>query len=110
MEVTVDYQKVLGAGATATVYQGKNVETGESVAVKVFNGSNNEEEFRVMEAEVILMKKLRHDNIVKFFGSQRQTDTLYVYMELITGGSLQDFYERRHAAVPEALIRAQPKA
>jgi len=66
LEVTVDYQKVLGAGATATVYQGKNVETGEMVAVKVFNGSNDDDEFKAMEAEVALMKKLRHDNIVRF--------------------------------------------
>ena len=59
-----------------------------------------------MEAEINLMKKFVHSNIVRFYGCARVDQRLLVYMERISGGSLQQYYEKYGGGLPEGLIRS----
>jgi len=107
LNVEVHYDQTLGSGATATVYLGTNHDTGEHCAVKAFVVADEaNQEFIAMEAEINLMKKFVHSNIVRFYGCLRVERRLLVYMERISGGSLQQYYEKHGAGLPEGLTRS----
>jgi serine/threonine protein kinase len=81
----------LGRGGMGAVYEGVNGETGEPAAVKVLAGSlAGEEGFRQrFEAEIEVLRMLRHPNIVRLFGFGEQEGLLYYAMELVDGPSLE---------------------
>ena len=81
----------LGRGGMGAVYEGVNGGTGEPAAVKVLAGSlAGEEGFRQrFEAEIEVLRMLRHPNIVRLFGFGEQEGLLYYAMELVNGPSLE---------------------
>ncbi|REK19525.1 MAG: serine/threonine protein kinase [Planctomycetota bacterium] len=84
--------KKLGQGGMGAVYEGIDVDSGETAAVKVLSPSLAADEgFRVrFEAEIDSLKKLRHPNIVRLYGYGEQSGTLFYAMELVRGTSLED--------------------
>jgi eukaryotic-like serine/threonine-protein kinase len=80
----------LGRGGMGIVYEGVNIESGESAAVKILSASLAEEEdFRHrFETEIETLRKLRHPNIVRLFGFGQQDGILFYAMELVEGKSL----------------------
>jgi serine/threonine-protein kinase len=75
-----------------TVYEGVNLETGESAAVKVLAGElGHEPDFRNRFAsEIETLRRLNHPNIVRLFGFGEQEDELFYAMELVDGVSLEE--------------------
>ena len=58
---------VIGKGAAGTVYKGEHVDTGEIVAIKVVSTlSIKEKLMKSIKKEMYLLKKLKHENIVKY--------------------------------------------
>ena len=82
----------LGRGGMGTVYEGVNLETGESAAVKVLAGElGHEPDFRNRFAsEIETLRRLNHPNIVRLFGFGEQEDELFYAMELVDGVSLEE--------------------
>jgi serine/threonine-protein kinase len=82
----------LGRGGMGTVYEGVNLETGETAAVKLLSlGLAQESGFRQrFEAEIETLRKLNHPNIVRLFGFGEQDDQLFYAMELVRGSSIED--------------------
>ncbi|XP_041349909.1 serine/threonine-protein kinase TBK1-like [Gigantopelta aegis] len=80
----------LGRGATAVVYLGRQKQHGKVVAVKVFHDHihwvSGCDEIRELE----LLQKLKHENIVKLFAIERESQSKrpVVVMEYCEGGSL----------------------
>ncbi|EFC43044.1 predicted protein [Naegleria gruberi] len=73
--------KRLGEGGVGSVYQ--TMWSGMIVAVKVFDLNNvniSEEDFRV---EAILLSKLRHPNIINFYGVSTSPTKRYIVMECL---------------------------
>uniref|UniRef100_W8BFK6 Serine/threonine-protein kinase TBK1 n=1 Tax=Ceratitis capitata TaxID=7213 RepID=W8BFK6_CERCA len=81
---------VLGKGATGSVFQGVNKNTGESVAVKTFNPYSHLRPQDVQMREFEALKKLHHENIVKLLAIEEDQEGRgkVIVMELCTGGSL----------------------
>lgn len=82
---------ILGKGATATVHQGVNKETGEPVAVKTFNQSSTLRPKEVQIREFEVLTKVKHENIVKLLAIEEEQENnrgKVIVMELCTGGSL----------------------
>ena len=75
-----------------TVYEGVNLETGESAAVKVLSAElGHEPDFRNRFAsEIETLRRLNHPNIVRLFGFGEQEDELFYAMELVDGVSLEE--------------------
>jgi serine/threonine protein kinase len=89
-----DVQKLLGKGATGTVYLAKDTFTGKEVALKTIEP----EVFRDPEfgtvyrnqllTEASLAGKLRHPYIVNILDAVVGDDSGHIAMELVTGGDL----------------------
>jgi len=73
---------MLGAGTFGKVYRGLNVLTGELFAVKEIPAmgpcGDLSSGLDTLAREVDLMKALRHENIVRYLGTEREDGTLCV--------------------------------
>jgi serine/threonine protein kinase len=104
--------ELIGIGAFGRVYTALNNETGELVAVKQVPFAKDEalqgrvsEHIRALEAEVDVLKTLKHENIVRYLGTERTTDALHIFLEYVPGGSIASLLTR-FGAFPEPVIRA----
>ncbi|XP_029472324.1 serine/threonine-protein kinase TBK1 isoform X2 [Rhinatrema bivittatum] len=79
MQSTANYlwqlSDILGQGATANVFRGRNKKTGDLYAVKVFNSLSFLRPADVQIREFEVLKKLNHKNIVKLFAIEEETST-----------------------------------
>ncbi|KVH94124.1 CBL-interacting serine/threonine-protein kinase 11-like [Cynara cardunculus var. scolymus] len=83
--------KLLGCGAFAKVYHARDIATGQSLAVKVFNKqkiNHNTSLMSNIEREIGIMRRLRHPNIVKLYEILATKTKIYFVMELVKGGEL----------------------
>ncbi|XP_044504845.1 CBL-interacting serine/threonine-protein kinase 14-like [Mangifera indica] len=82
--------KVIGNGAFAKVYHGRNVRTGQSVAIKaiskrkVVKGGFTAH----VKREISIMSRLRHPHIVKLIEVMATKAKIYFVMEFAKGGEL----------------------
>lgn len=90
--------KLLGRGTFGHVYVGFNSESGEMCAMKevtLFDDAKSKESAKQLAQEIALLSRLRHPNIVQYYGSETVGDRLYIYLEYVSGGSiyklLQDY-------------------
>jgi len=99
-----DVQKLLGKGATGTVYLAKDTFTGKEVALKTIEPEVfRDPEFGTVYRsqflnEASLAGKLRHPYIVSILDAVVGEDSGHIAMELVTGGDLS-----KHAK-PETLL------
>lgn len=99
-----DVQKLLGKGATGTVYLARDTFTGREVALKtiepeVFRDPEFGTVYRSQfKNEASLAGKLRHPHIVAILDAVVGEDSGHIAMELVTGGDLS-----RHVAAPSLL-------
>ncbi|GAV83877.1 Pkinase domain-containing protein [Cephalotus follicularis] len=90
--------RLLGRGTFGHVYLGFNSESGEMCAMKevtLFDDAKSKESAQQLGQEIALLSRLRHPNIVQYYGSETVDDKLYIYLEYVSGGSiyklLQDY-------------------
>ena len=99
-----DVQKLLGKGATGTVYLAKDTFTGKEVALKTIEPEVfRDPEFGTVYRsqflnEASLAGKLRHPYIVGILDAVVGDESGHIAMELVTGGDLS-----KHAAAPNLL-------
>ena len=96
----------LGKGGMAVVYRavsGKDLKTGEHVAVKVLSAVEDEQTIQRFHREVKICQKLIHPNIVSLYDWGKDEDLIYLAMELIEGGSLEDRLKEGNLSYGEAL-------
>ncbi|QDT10418.1 serine/threonine protein kinase [Planctomycetes bacterium K23_9] len=94
-------QKFLGAGAFGQVWTGQDLNTGRSVAVKFFlhrSGVN----WSLLSREVKNLVQMSADrHVVQVLEVGWESDPPYYVMELVPGGSLEEFLQDR-GAIPVA--------
>ncbi|KAK9059645.1 hypothetical protein SSX86_020349 [Deinandra increscens subsp. villosa] len=91
--------RLLGRGSFGHVYVGFNSDSGEMCAMKEVtlfsDDAKSKESAKQLGQEVSLLSRLRHPNIVRYYGSETVDDKLYIYLEYVSGGSiyklLQDY-------------------
>ncbi|KAE8615489.1 hypothetical protein XENTR_v10008533 [Xenopus tropicalis] len=86
---------ILGQGATANVYRGRNKKTGDLYAVKVFNNLSFLRPADVQMREFEVLKKLNHKNIVKLFAIEEEMSSRHkvLVMEFCPCASLYSVLE-----------------
>ncbi|KOM55121.1 hypothetical protein LR48_Vigan10g101300 [Vigna angularis] len=96
--------KLLGRGTFGHVFVGFNKESGEMCAMKEVtlfsdDAKSKESAKQLMQCsfekltpilwqEIALLSRLRHSNIVQYYGSETVGDKLYIYLEYVAGGSI----------------------
>uniref|UniRef100_A0A665TX93 Mitogen-activated protein kinase kinase kinase kinase 5-like n=1 Tax=Echeneis naucrates TaxID=173247 RepID=A0A665TX93_ECHNA len=51
-----------------------------------------EDDFSIIQQEIVIVKSCKHPNIVAYYGSYIRANKLWICMEFCGGGSLQDIY------------------
>ncbi|XP_047091726.1 mitogen-activated protein kinase kinase kinase 3-like [Lolium rigidum] len=100
--------KLLGSGTFGQVYLGFNSEGGQMCAIKevkvIADDSNSKECLRQLNQEMLLLNQLSHPNIVQYYGSELSTETLSVYLEFVSGGSIHKLLQE-YGPLGETVLR-----
>lgn len=82
--------RLLGKGTFAKVYYGKQLVSGESVAIKVINKDQVKKEFMMeqIKREISVMRLVRHPNVVELKEVMATKKKIFVAMEYVKGGEL----------------------
>ncbi|KAL5554557.1 hypothetical protein UlMin_041958 [Ulmus minor] len=87
--------ELLGRGSFGSVYEGI-AEYGFFIAVKEVSllDEGSQESIYQLEQEIALLSQFEHENIVQYFGTDKDESKLYIFLELVTKGSLQSLYQK----------------
>ncbi|KAH6809244.1 MAPK/ERK kinase kinase 1 [Perilla frutescens var. frutescens] len=95
----LEWQKgeLLGRGSFGNVYEGITVD-GFFFAVKEVSlldqGDNEKQHIVQLRQEIELLSQFAHKNIVQYYGSQMDESHLYIFLELVTRGSILSLYQK----------------
>ncbi|CAN6808677.1 hypothetical protein Bca4012_003020 [Brassica carinata] len=88
---------LLGRGSFGSVYEGISGD-GDFFAVKevslIDQGSRAQECIQQLEREIALLSQLQHQNIVRYRGTAKDGSNLYIFLELVSQGSLLKLYQK----------------
>ena len=106
--VAGDYQLAgkLGRGGSGGVYKAIHRLKGHIVAIKVISVLNvPKDQISNVEAEIRLMRGLKHPNIVKYIDSKLEGSDLCIVLEYVEGGSLSKImHDVGQGTLPESLV------
>jgi serine/threonine protein kinase len=87
----------IGAGTVGTIFHARDRKGGPGVALKLLNpGVTNDPLVRQrFEREILILKRLRHPNIVAYFDSGETDGQLFYTMEFVEGRTLKDVLSSR---------------
>jgi len=81
----------LGRGGFSIVKKGIHKSTGEAVAIKIIEKKTpGPEELQLLHREIDIMSKLHHKNIIALEEVFEEEETIFLVLELVTGGELFD--------------------
>jgi tRNA A-37 threonylcarbamoyl transferase component Bud32 len=91
-----EVEGILGRGASATIYLGRELFPARQVAIKVYDpqllASEDRAVFRsLFLKEVLLAKKLTHPNITQIYDAAADDQRAYIVMEYMEAGSLDRY-------------------
>ncbi|CAN7083659.1 unnamed protein product [Brassica oleracea var. botrytis] len=88
---------LLGRGSFGPVYEGISADE-DFFAVKEVSiaeqGSQAQGCIQQLEKDISLLSPLQHQNIVRYLGTAKDGSILYIFLELVTQGSLLKLYQR----------------
>ncbi|KAJ4905965.1 Mitogen-activated protein kinase kinase kinase 1 [Raphanus sativus] len=97
--------QLLGRGSFGSVYEGISGD-GDFFAVKEVSlleqGSEAQECIQQLEREIALLSRLQHQNIVRYRGTAKDGSNLYIFLELVSQGSLLKTYQRYQ--LPDSVV------
>ncbi|KAF5738202.1 Mitogen-activated protein kinase kinase kinase 5 isoform 2 [Tripterygium wilfordii] len=101
--------KLIGRGTFGSVYVASNRETGALCAMKEVelfpDDPKSAECIRQLEQEIKVLSKLKHPNIVQYYGSEIVDDRFYIYLEFVHPGSINKYFREHCGAITESVVR-----
>jgi len=101
-----ELKALIGRGGMASVYRALQPSINREVAIKVIHSDllHQSPDFLArFKREAQLLANLSHPHILKVFDYGHQDDTVYIVMELLHGGTLNDWLRKGHVSPPHAL-------
>nr|CAB3230513.1 serine/threonine-protein kinase Chk1 [Phallusia mammillata] len=87
------FAQTLGEGTYGEVKLAINAQMTEAVAVKIIELKKAKHSYDSIRKEVAIHKMLNHENVIKFFGTRKETDHQYIFLAYASGGELFDRIE-----------------
>lgn len=87
-----DIEEELGEGAYGTVFKARHRGTTILVAIKVVQ--MNPRDQQEIKQEIEILKKLKHDNVVPYYGSFIKDNRLWIIMYYCALGSVRDLLDK----------------
>ncbi|KAL9667243.1 hypothetical protein QQ045_001594 [Rhodiola kirilowii] len=88
---------LLGRGSYGSVYEAMSVD-GSFFAIKevslVDQGTQAKQSVYQLEQEIDLLSRFEHENIVRYYGTDKDESNLYIFLELVSKGSLASLHQR----------------
>ncbi|KAG6501714.1 mitogen-activated protein kinase kinase kinase 1-like [Zingiber officinale] len=89
----------LGSGSFGTVFKAIS-DDGFFLAVKEVSlldqGNDAKQRIFQMEQEIALLSRFTHQNLIQFYGTDKDGSKLFIFLELATQGSLVSIYQKYH--------------
>lgn len=106
--------KELGRGGFSVVKEGTPIAGGQKVAIKIIKKNDaGEDDLNLLQREIDIMSKLHHKNIIQLIEVFEDSESIYLILELVTGGELFDqivsrgsYSERDAAAICKQILEA----
>lgn len=83
-------QECIGGGSFGKVYKGLDRRTGLTVAIKVIDVENAEDEVEDIMGEIMILSGMSSPYVTKYYGSYLHGSDLWIVMEFCSGGSCAD--------------------
>ncbi|GFT08256.1 hypothetical protein NPIL_413621 [Nephila pilipes] len=85
--------QVLGEGAYGEVQLVINNSTQEAVAVKHLDSRKEPAAANNIQKEIFIHRRLRHENVIRYYGHREEGPLHYIFLEYASGGELFDRIE-----------------
>ncbi|CAK9327736.1 unnamed protein product [Citrullus colocynthis] len=89
--------RLLGRGSFGSVYEAIS-EDGTFFALKevslLEDDSQGRQSIDQLQQEIALLSEFEHENIVQYYGTHSDGSKLYIFLELVSQGSLMSLYQR----------------
>ncbi|KAF1920236.1 kinase-like domain-containing protein [Ampelomyces quisqualis] len=83
-------QECIGGGSFGRVYKGLDRRTGHTVAIKVIDVENAEDEVEDIMGEIMILSGMSSPYVTRYYGSYLHGSDLWIVMEFCSGGSCAD--------------------
>lgn len=97
-------QECIGGGSFGKVYKGLCRRTGRTVAIKVIDVENAEDEVEDIMGEIMILSNMNSPFVTKYYGSYLHGSDLWIVMEFCGGGSCADLMKPGPLAEVEIAI------
>ena len=91
-----EFKQELGEGASGSVWLVEHKKTGQQFACKIVLKDGNMNDASSMSTEIEIMKRARHRNIVSMYELFETPKCLWIILELVDGGDLQNYIAHHH--------------